>query len=173
MDFIPPPSARFHQVAVWRSLTTRNLQHSLVSPSITALKPSMNSLKCVPYGWVLSRAGGRSTTVRTWPAPPAGLRSIWTAHCSGWTKCWLRWDLPITPFHLCLDCQAAIKPNRSRGQKISPVTHCCYVHRIVKLKKKEVSHQNYTFTNEIEYFCNLCTVLNDIEVAVVCAFQKS
>lgn len=47
-----------------------------------------------------SRDGGQSTTGRTWPAHPAGLRFTCTGPCSGWIRCSLRWDPPTTPYRL-------------------------------------------------------------------------
>lgn len=47
-----------------------------------------------------SRDGEQSTTGRTWPAHPAGLRFTCTVPCSGWIRCSPRWDPPITPYRL-------------------------------------------------------------------------
>lgn len=49
---------------------------------------------------VCFRDGEQSTTVRTWPAHPAGLRFTCTVPCSGWIRCSPRWDPPITPYRL-------------------------------------------------------------------------
>lgn len=49
---------------------------------------------------VFPRDGEQSTTGRTWPAHPAGLRSTCTVPCSGWIRCSPRWDPPITPSRL-------------------------------------------------------------------------
>lgn len=46
------------------------------------------------------RDGARSTTGRTWPAHPAGLRFTCTGPCSGWIRCSLRWAPPTTPYRL-------------------------------------------------------------------------
>lgn len=47
------------------------------------------------------RAGGLSTTGRTWPAPPAGSKCTCMDLCSGWTRSWPRWALHTTPSPQC------------------------------------------------------------------------
>lgn len=47
------------------------------------------------------RAGELNTTVKMWPAPPAGLKCICMGRCSGWIKSLHRWVPHTTQFLQC------------------------------------------------------------------------
>lgn len=100
MASIPPPSVRSPAAAASRFLTIRSLLSFWLSQSTMDSRLCMSSPRCVPFEWALSRAGEQSTTDRTSPVLPAGLRFTSTGLCSGWIKSLLRWALRWTPFLL-------------------------------------------------------------------------
>jgi len=89
--FIRLPSVRYRPAAVFVYLTTKTLLGCSHSLSRMAMRLCLSSQRCVPYGWVLWKAGVPSTTGRMSPAHHAGLKSTLTDHFTGLTKCWPRW----------------------------------------------------------------------------------
>lgn len=89
--FIRLPSVRYRPAAVFACLTTKTLLGCWHSLSRMAMRLCLSWRRCVPYGWVLWKAGVPSTTGRMSRAHHAGLKSTLTDHFTGWTKCWPRW----------------------------------------------------------------------------------
>lgn len=71
---------------MWKSTSVPNVLMFLKRIFFTICSHS----KQLP-GLFLTCFGFFFTGDRRWPAPPAGSSYTWTARCSGWTRCWLRW----------------------------------------------------------------------------------
>ncbi len=71
-------------------LTQRSSPNFSIRRSSTATRLCIHWPRCVSFASALLRAGELATTTGMWWTRPAGLRSISTVHCRGWTEPWLR-----------------------------------------------------------------------------------
>ena len=91
MAFIQQQCARFLQVAHLKFSTAKNLPSCSHNLSIMVMRQCMSWQRCVPFAWVLSKAGELSIIAKMLPVHHAGLKSISMVPCSGLTRCWFRW----------------------------------------------------------------------------------
>ena len=112
MDGILLLSARFHLAAICVSSIIKILLTCSLKVSTRALRPSTSLPECARFEWALSRAGGWSIEDKQSLPHHVGLRFIWMAHFSGWTRCCHKWRLQNSDQALNLDelyyCSACI-----------------------------------------------------------------
>ena len=91
MVFTLQQCVRSLQAVPWKFSTTKNLHSCFLSLLIMILRLYTIWLRCVPFGWVLSKAGGLSIIAKMLQVHRAGLKFICVVLCNGLTRCWLRW----------------------------------------------------------------------------------